>query len=68
MGARLSPAQQDLLAGRFSKLLLTLDGDATGRTAMRPGYKKHALPAIEGKAHGGDQYRIRRFSETRKAA
>jgi DNA primase len=34
MGARLSPAQQQLLTGRFSAILLMLDGDATGRAAM----------------------------------
>jgi DNA primase len=33
MGARLSGAQQELLTGRFSKVVLLLDGDATGRTA-----------------------------------
>ena len=33
MGARLSASQQKLLTGRFSKILLLLDGDATGRTA-----------------------------------
>jgi DNA primase len=33
MGARLSEAQKDLLSGRFSKVVLMLDGDATGRLA-----------------------------------
>lgn len=33
MGARLSAAQKDLLAGRFSRVILLLDGDQTGRTA-----------------------------------
>lgn len=33
MGARLSPAQKDLLAGRFSSVVLLLDGDQTGRAA-----------------------------------
>jgi len=33
MGARLSAPQQELLTGRFSKIVLLLDGDATGRTA-----------------------------------
>ena len=33
MGARLSPAQKNLLAHRFSNVVLLLDGDQTGRTA-----------------------------------
>jgi DNA primase len=33
MGARLSASQQELLTSRFSKIVLLLDGDATGRTA-----------------------------------
>jgi DNA primase len=33
MGARLSRAQKELLTGRFSKIALLLDGDATGRAA-----------------------------------
>jgi len=33
MGARLSASQQELLTGRFSRIVLLLDGDATGRTA-----------------------------------
>lgn len=33
MGARLSRAQKDLLADRFSNVILLLDGDQTGRTA-----------------------------------
>ncbi len=33
MGARLSSAQQDLLADRFASVVLLLDGDQTGRTA-----------------------------------
>jgi len=33
MGARLSPAQGHLLTGRFSNVVLMLDGDATGRAA-----------------------------------
>ena len=33
MGARLSRGQQHLLTGRFSDLVLLLDGDATGRAA-----------------------------------
>jgi DNA primase len=33
MGARLSRAQKDLLVRRFSKVVLLLDGDATGRAA-----------------------------------
>jgi DNA primase len=33
MGARLSRTQQELLTGRFSKIVLLLDGDATGRAA-----------------------------------
>jgi DNA primase len=33
MGARLSSAQKELLTGRFSKIVLLLDGDATGRAA-----------------------------------
>src|ERR1035438_5915484 len=33
MGARLSASQQELLTGRFSKIVLLLDGDATGRAA-----------------------------------
>jgi DNA primase len=33
MGAHLSGAQQELLTGRFSKIVLLLDGDATGRAA-----------------------------------
>lgn len=33
MGARLSSAQKDLLAGRFACVVLLLDGDQTGRTA-----------------------------------
>ena len=33
MGACLSPAQKDLLAHRFSSVVLLLDGDQTGRTA-----------------------------------
>ena len=35
MGARLLPAQKALLAGRFSQIVLMLDGDATGRAATR---------------------------------
>jgi DNA primase len=35
MGARLSPAQKNLLAARFSEIVLLLDGDATGRAATR---------------------------------
>lgn len=35
MGARLSPAQQTLLAARFRQVVLLLDGDATGRAATR---------------------------------
>ena len=33
MGARLSPPQKDLLARRFSAVVLLLDGDPTGRSA-----------------------------------
>jgi len=33
MGARLSRAQKEPLTGRFSKIVLLLDGDATGRAA-----------------------------------
>jgi DNA primase len=33
MGARLSGTQKELLTGRFSKIVLLLDGDATGRAA-----------------------------------
>jgi len=33
MGAYLSAAQKELLTGRFSKIVLLLDGDATGRAA-----------------------------------
>jgi DNA primase len=33
MGARLSEAQKEMLTGRFSKVVLLLDGDATGRAA-----------------------------------
>jgi len=33
MGARLSRTQKELLTGRFSKIVLLLDGDATGRAA-----------------------------------
>jgi len=33
MGACLSGAQKELLTGRFSKIVLLLDGDATGRAA-----------------------------------
>jgi DNA primase len=33
MGARLSRAQKDLLTARFSKVVLLLDGDLTGRAA-----------------------------------
>lgn len=33
MGARLSPPQKELLAARFSQVVLLLDGDATGRAA-----------------------------------
>jgi len=33
MGARLSPAQKDLLTGRFSSVVLLLDGDETGCAA-----------------------------------
>jgi len=33
MGARLSPAQKNLLAARFTEIVLLLDGDLTGRAA-----------------------------------
>ena len=33
MGARLSPAQKNLLAARFCEVVLLLDGDRTGRAA-----------------------------------
>jgi DNA primase len=35
MGARLSLAQKNLMAGRFSSVVLLLDGDQTGRAATR---------------------------------
>lgn len=43
MGARLSPPQKDLLTARFSKAILLLDGDATGRAATR-----HIADALAG--------------------
>jgi DNA primase len=65
MGARLSPAQQQLLTSGFSAIVLMLDGDATGYAAtaqiarvLAPAYKVHQLrlpPGVQPDLMSSDQ-------------